>query len=175
MLIQFTGLSGAGKSTLANLIEIELKKLNIDVKIIDADVYRSILSSDLGFSNKDRKENLRRLSLFAKECLDLNNIVIMVAMNPFESTRCEINKLSKNVKTVWINCDIITLIHRDVKGLYYRAFLLEDDPLKIKDLSGINSEYEFPQEADLIINTNLESIEESKSKLLKFILENKTS
>ena len=118
LFIQMTGMSGAGKSTLANLVAKRLRKKGIQTEVIDGDEYRKYLCSDLGFSKEDRNENIRRLG-FVSKVLARNNVVsIIAAINPYDSIRKELDSLSKNVKTVYIKCNINELKLRDTKDLY---------------------------------------------------------
>ncbi|HEU0063834.1 MAG TPA: adenylyl-sulfate kinase [Flavisolibacter sp.] len=168
MIIQFTGLSGSGKSTIAKAVQLQLQFNDIAAAIIDGDVYRKTVCRDLGFSKKDRMENMRRLSKIAFDLSDTNEVIIIAAINPYEEIRREIKELY-NTNLVYINCDIKTLIERDTKGLYKRALLLESDPDKLFGLSGIDDAFHIPQFPELILNTDTETISESVDKLFKFI------
>lgn len=169
MLIQLTGLSGAGKTTIANMVKASLEAGDIAVKIIDGDEYRKTLCKDLGFSKEDRHENIRRLGKAADDFSHQGYVSIISAINPYEEIRQELKKLYK-AKTIWINCPITQLIQRDTKGLYHKAMLPDNNPLKIHNLSGINDTYEIPVSADLIINTESETPDESARHLTDFIL-----
>lgn len=172
IIIQFTGLSGAGKSTIAKGVEKYLKKRKLTVEIIDGDEYRKHLCKDLGFSEADRKENIRRLGAVAVQMANKNKIVLISAINPYEQSRMQLYKEYKNVKTVWVNCNLSELIKRDTKGLYKRALLEDSNPEKIHNLTGINDLYEQPNAPDLTIHTDKETIEESVKKVLNLIVRN---
>jgi len=172
IIIQFTGLSGAGKSTIAYEVEKKLSEKKYPVEIIDGDEYRLHLCKDLGFSEKDRKENIRRLGFVAKKMARHNIIVLLSAINPYESTRYELKTAYQHVKTVWVKCRIDVLIKRDTKGLYKRALADEKSPDKIFNLSGINDTYEEPAHPDLVVNTDQETVDVSVEKVLAFILAN---
>ncbi|HEV8507458.1 MAG TPA: adenylyl-sulfate kinase [Chitinophagaceae bacterium] len=172
LLIQLTGLSGSGKTTIANGVKKLLVQKDYRVEIIDGDVYRKILCPDLGFSKEDRNENIRRLGFVANVLATHGVIAILAAINPYESIRQELQQYGTHVKTIWINCDIETLIKRDTKQLYRKAMLPDDDPGKVKNLTGINDPYEAPQNPDLIIDTHLESERGSIEILYSFILKN---
>jgi adenylylsulfate kinase len=165
-----TGLSGAGKTTLSRNVKKELMALGHRVEIIDGDEYRSALCKDLGFSKEDRFENIRRLGFVGKTLTRNGVIVLLAAVNPYEEIRREIVAGSPDVKTVWIDCDLETLKARDTKGLYRRALLPDDHPDKLHNLTGINDPFENPQDADLIIKTDSETIDESTAKLTDLIL-----
>lgn len=172
IFIQMTGLSGAGKTTLSAKVKSELQKRNYKVEIIDGDEYRTTLCKDLGFSREDRFENIRRLG-FVSQILARNGVIVLLAaVNPYQEIRRELRASSVSVKTVWIDCDLKTLRERDPKGLYKRAFLPDDDPNKLHNLTGVNDPFEIPQDADLIIKTAEETVSQSAEKLLNFILEN---
>jgi adenylylsulfate kinase len=169
LFIQLTGLSGAGKSTIASGTKDKLLAQGLKVEIIDADIYRRVLCNDLGYSTKDRQENIRRLG-FVANLLATNGIIsILAAINPYEAGRKQLEMYGYYVKTVWVNCDTNVLVQRDTKGLYKKALLPDGHPDKILNLTGINDTYEEPQHPHLIINTHKESIDESISKLSEFI------
>ena len=172
ILVQLTGLSGAGKTTLSYNVKSELQKLDYKVEVIDGDEYRQTLCKDLGFSKQDRCENIRRLGFVGTVLAKHEIIVLLAAINPYEEARRELKQKSAFVKTVWINCDLETLRKRDTKGLYRRAFLPDGHPEKINNLTGVNDPFEIPQNADLIIETDRETIAESSRRLLDFILAN---
>lgn len=172
ILVQLTGLSGAGKTTIANNVRGELEALGYKVEVIDGDEYRKVLCKDLGFSREDRLENIRRLGFVGQTLAKNNVIVILAAINPYEEARQELRQYSNLVRTVWIDCDLDTLIDRDVKGLYRRALLPENDPDKLSNLTGVNDPFDVPQDTDLVIKTNDETVEESSERLLNFILAN---
>ena len=118
ILIQLTGLSGAGKSTLSSNVKAELQQLGYKVEIIDGDIYRQNICRDLGFSEQDRIENIRRLSFIGLTLAKHGVVVILAAINPFEDIRQELKSSADFVKTVWVDCDLETLVRRDTKVLY---------------------------------------------------------
>ncbi|MGZ3862921.1 MAG: adenylyl-sulfate kinase [Bacteroidia bacterium] len=169
MIIQFCGLSGAGKTTLAQLAKKQLKALNIPVEIIDGDEYRTFICKDLGFSRKDRIENIRRLAFIAYTFSRHDIVAIICAINPYEEAREEVREKYPDVKTVFINCHLDELIKRDTKGLYKKALLPDGHSEKLKNLTGVNDPFEIPKNADLVIDTDKGSVEESVKKLVDFI------
>lgn len=170
IFIQLTGLSGAGKSTIANGTKELLVKHKYRTEVIDADVYRKMLCPDLGFSREDRNENIRRLG-FVANLLSANQVIaILAAINPYEAVRQYLSAYGSHVKTVWIDCDINTLIKRDTKLLYAKAMLSDGHPEKIYNLTGINDPFEPPVDPDLIIHTDKEQVNESVKKLFDFII-----
>ncbi|TWI96224.1 adenylylsulfate kinase [Mucilaginibacter frigoritolerans] len=168
LIIQLTGLSGCGKTTLSNKIKPLFAAQNINIEILDGDQYRKTLCKDLGFSKSDRLENIRRLGGLAASLVAQYNAIIIAAINPYEEARAEL-KFKHNAKTVWINCELESLISRDTKGLYKRALLPDEDPDKIFNLTGVNDCYETPLNYDFKLDTHLESIDESAAKLYQFV------
>lgn len=172
IFIQMTGMSGAGKTTMACLARTRLKEMGHRVEVIDGDEYRTGLCSDLGFSKEDRNTNIKRLT-FVGKVLSRNNVVcIMSAINPYDDVRKEVKESNDLCKTVFVKCDLNTLIERDPKGLYRRALLPESDPEHIPNFTGVSDPFEDPDDADLTIETGLESIDTSVNTLVNFILEN---
>jgi len=169
MIIQFCGLSGSGKTTLGVNAREYFKDLKIDIEVIDGDEYRRFLCSDLGFSKADRNANINRLAFVAGKFSQYDIIPIICAINPYEEIRSEISRIYPKVKTVFIKCSLEELIRRDTKGLYSKALLPEGHGEKIHNLSGVNDPFEIPQNPDLIIETDKESIPESTRKLINFI------
>jgi adenylylsulfate kinase len=168
MVIQLTGLSGAGKTTLANKVKLLLEQEQLLAEIIDGDVYRNTLCKDLGFSKKDRCENIRRLGKVAQEFSAAGAIAIIAAINPFEAVR---NELAENyaAKTIWVKCAVEVLTQRDTKGLYKRAALPDEHPDKIHNLTGVNDVYEAPALPHFVIDTAGETPDISAGKMFRFI------
>jgi adenylylsulfate kinase len=166
-VIWFTGLSGAGKTTLAKRLEEELFARNFMVQILDGDNIRSGINSNLRFSEKDRKENIRRIAEVSRLFLNCG----IIAINSFISPTKEIRHLAMDIIgkedfiEVYINAPLSVCEERDVKGLYAKARRGE-----ILDFTGITSPFEVPEGADLEIRTDLMTIEESVQKLLEFLL-----
>lgn len=160
LIFQFCGLSGAGKTTLANALSDELQAKGYRVKVIDGDVYRQTLCKDLGFSRTDRIENVSRLGVYAASIREEFDFIFIAAINPYEEGR-EVVRLSCNAKLIWIKCDLTVLINRDTKGLYQKALLPDGHPNKIYNLTGLNDVFENPVAVDLVVNTDLLSVEES--------------
>jgi adenylylsulfate kinase len=172
LFIQLTGLSGSGKSTIANGVKKMLQSSGYRVEVVDGDVYRKKICSDLGFSMTDRHENIRRLGFVSNRFAENGIIAILAAINPYEEIRKELLSYGPHVKTIWINCDMDTLMKRDTKQLYQRAMLPDDHPDKIKNLTGVNDPYELPQNPDLVLNTAVEEEDRSIEILFNYIVKN---
>lgn len=170
-LFQMTGLSGSGKSSIANLVKERCLSMNLKVEIIDGDEFRKTLCADLGFSKEDRIENIKRLG-FVANLLSRNGVItIIAAINPYNIARNELKMLYR-AKLIYVKCDIETLRKRDTKGLYERAFLPENHPDKIHNLTGVNDTFDIPEKPDFVIDTSEENLENSLEKVLDFILKN---
>lgn len=161
-VIWLTGLSGSGKSTIANLVEKNLFNLDKQVTILDGDDVRTGLCSDLGFSQEDRAENLRRIAHTAKLFCERGFITICCFVSPLNSQREMIKKIiGDDFKLVFINTSLEDCEKRDPKGLYKKARAGE-----IKNFTGIDSAFETPNSPDLIIDTTALSAEESAKKII---------
>ena len=166
VVIWLTGLSGSGKSTLAHSVEEELHNLNCRTYVLDGDNIRQGLSSNLSFSDEDRKENIRRIGETAKLMMEAGIIVLTAFISPFEKDRNLVRKSLFEADFVEIFCSASLEVceSRDVKGLYKRARKGE-----IKGYTGIDSPYETPTNPELIVNTASESLEESVAKVIDFL------
>jgi len=161
-----TGLSGSGKSTLANGLHQKLFEIGMHSIVLDGDNTRLGINKDLGFSNIDRIENIRRVAEITKLFVQTGHIVITAFISPFEKNRIQAKEIiSKNdFLEVFVDSSIETCEKRDVKGLYKKARSGE-----IKDFTGISSPYEKPNNSDIYINTNKLSISESVELLFEQI------
>ena len=166
VIIWFTGLSGSGKSTLAHSVEEELYKLNCRTFVLDGDNVRHGLSSNLTFSDNDRKENIRRISETAKLMMEAGVIAITAFISPFREDRDLVRRLLPQKDFIEIYCKASLEIceSRDVKGLYKLARAGE-----IKNYTGIDSPYEAPDNPELVIDTDSESLKESIAKVVDFL------
>lgn len=166
-VVWFTGLSGSGKSTLADALETELNKRGFATMLLDGDNIRSGINSDLGFSEEDRKENIRRLSEIVKLFYDAGIVVLTAFISPFISDRETIRaKLpTGRFVEVFVDTPLEICEQRDTKGLYAKARKGE-----IKNFTGIDSPFERPLTPEIAIPTAELSIEESLNQLLKVIL-----
>lgn len=163
VVIWFTGLSGAGKSTLARALEQTLFSLGFNAYNLDGDTVRQGLCSDLGFSDKDRKANIRRVGEVAKLMLDTGCITLASFISPFLKDRQTVRGLLEQGEfiEVYMSAPLSVCEGRDAKGLYKRARSGE-----IKNFTGVGSEYEPPLQPDIEINTQYLGIDESVEKVL---------
>jgi len=158
----FTGMSGSGKSTLSKLVGERLSELGARVEVLDGDVIRTQLCRGLGFSREDREENIRRIG-FVCELLSRNGVIaIAAAISPYRGGRDELRARIPNFVEIYMKCPVEVLIERDVKGLYRKALSGE-----IPHFTGISDPYEAPLNADVVVDSSVESPEESADKILQ--------
>ncbi|MFD1040212.1 adenylyl-sulfate kinase [Virgibacillus byunsanensis] len=148
--IWFTGYSGSGKSTIANELDFQLYHLGIRSYVLDGDNVRHGLNKELGFSPKDRIENIRRVGEVAKLFVDSGQIVATAFISPYRQERNQVRNIFDEDEfiEVFINCPLDVCEMRDPKGLYQKARKGE-----IHDFTGIDSPYQAPIDPDLTINT----------------------
>jgi bifunctional enzyme CysN/CysC len=146
-IVWFTGLSGAGKSTLATALNAQLLALGKQTCLLDGDVLRKGLNSDLGYTEADRRENMRRVAEVSKLMADSGLIVITALISPFRADRELARQLigADRFVEVYVNTPLSVCEARDVKGLYRRARLGEVD-----NMTGITSPYEVPEAPDFV-------------------------
>ena len=149
-IIWFTGLSGSGKSTLAHAVEETLHQQGCKTIVLDGDNVRHGLCGDLGFSEKDRQENIRRIGEMAKLFVEAGIIVLTAFISPYGADRRRVRAMVEQGDFIEIYCDTPIEIceTRDVKGLYKKARAGE-----IAEFTGVSSPYETPQTPELILNT----------------------
>ncbi len=155
-VIWLTGIPGSGKTTLAIDLEKYYQKNGLPVEILDGDEIRKTLSKDLGFSPEDRKEHNRRV-IFVAQILSKNGVTTIIPLiSPYRETRDFARKEIPNFVEVWVKTSVDECIKRDPKGLYKKALAGE-----IKNLTGLQAPYEEPQNAELILDTEKQNVEES--------------
>lgn len=166
MCIWFTGLSGAGKSTLANLLEQRLTELGKHTYLLDGDNVRHGLNRDLGFSNADRSENIRRVAEVSRLMVDAGLIVIVAFISPFMAERNFARSLFEAGQfiEVFVDTPIDICEKRDTKGLYERARRGE-----LKQFTGIDSPYEAPSSPEIRICTGRLNSKQSLELLMSFL------
>ena len=157
-----TGLSGAGKTTIANLLAEKLIRRGEKVEIMDGDVIRTNLSKGLGFSKEDRETNLMRIGFVCRLLSRNGAIAIAAAISPYDYIRKNLRKEDENFIEVYVNAPIEKCIERDVKGLYKKALAGE-----IKQFTGIDDPYEAPEDAEIEVHTDKETVEESVEFILR--------
>ena len=166
-IIWLTGLSGAGKSTIAKNVEKKLFDRNFNIFTLDGDNLRIGLNKNLNFSPEDRTENIRRTSEVAKLFTQAGFIILVSLISPYRSERKKARDIRPEIfREIYIKASVEVCAKRDVKGLYAKAKRGE-----IKNFTGISSPYEEPEKPNLIIDTSKEEVEESISKLEKFIID----
>ena len=163
-ILWFTGLSGSGKSTLANAVNAALFERGLATYVLDGDNVRHGLCKDLGFSDADREENIRRIGEVAKLFLDAGVIVLTAFVSPFRADRDKARDLVEEGDFFEIFCaaDLDVCESRDPKGLYAKA-----RSGAIKEFTGISSPYEAPDTPELKIDTGAQELAESVEVVIK--------
>ena len=167
VMIWFTGLSGSGKSTLALALERELYARGFLARILDGDNIRHGINKNLGFSEEDRFENIRRIAEVSKLFVDTGIITIAAFISPTHRIRAAAAEIvgRENFVEVYVNTPLEVCEARDVKGLYKKARRGE-----IREFTGISSVFEAPEHPDLVIDTSAVPLEESVRRLLEVVL-----
>ena len=165
-LVRFTGLSGSGKSTISNLVEQELNTQGIRTYLLDGDNVRNGINCNLTFSHEDRTENIRRVAEIANLMIDSGLVVIAAFVSPYKNDRENIKKIvgEDNFVEVFVHTSVEECERRDIKGLYKKARAGE-----IKNMTGISAPYEEPENPDIEIKTEVETIEDAVNRVIKFI------
>ena len=168
VVLWFTGLSGAGKSTVANALEQELVKRKVHSYLLDGDNVRHGLCADLGFSEADRTENIRRVGAVAGLMLDAGLVVLSAFISPYRAQRQAIKNSLPEGKflEIYVATSLDVCEQRDVKGLYQKARRGE-----ISHFTGISDPYEAPEQPDLTIDTAQQSLEQSVEQLIALLTE----
>lgn len=165
-ILWFTGYSGSGKSTLANALEQELFGLNHHTYLLDGDNVRQGLNKDLGFSDADRQENIRRIGELAALFVDSGLLVLAAFISPFRAERRMVRGLVEPGEFIEIHVATPLSIceQRDPKGLYKKARAGE-----IQNFTGIDSDYELPENPELKIDTSVQSLDQSVEQIVAFL------
>lgn len=165
-VIWMTGLSGSGKTTIAIALERELQKQNFFTQILDGDNIRAGINNNLGFSDADRTENIRRISEVAKLFLNCGVITICCFVSPTEAIRNQAKEIigENNFIEIFINTPIEICEKRDVKGLYAKARKGE-----IKDFTGINAPFETPINPAIEVKTENRKVEDCVNEIIKYL------
>jgi adenylylsulfate kinase len=159
--VWFTGLSSSGKTTISSAVERELRAAGLRVEVLDGDIVRQSLTKGLGFSKEDRDENIRRIG-FVAHLLTRNGVVVLVAaISPYREIRDEVRAKIGHFLEVYVNAPLEACERRDNKGLYRKA-----RAGLIRGFTGIDDPYEPPLAPEVECRTDVESPEESVTKVL---------
>ena len=169
VIVWFTGLSGAGKSTLAHELENVLHRNRVRTYVLDGDNIRQGLCQDLGFSDKDRTENIRRIGEVSKLMMETGMIVLTAFISPFQKDRSVVRQLVADADFIEVFCNASLQVceSRDPKGLYKKARAGE-----LSAFTGISSPYERPSSPELLMDTDTLSVDECVDRLIR-CLENR--
>lgn len=168
LVIWLTGLSGAGKTTLARAISEKLASDGLSAETLDGDEVRENLSRGLGFSRDDRDTNVRRIGFVAR-LLARNGVTVLAsAISPYREARDDVRRTVEDdgarFVEVFVRCPLDVLIKRDVKGLYEKALAGE-----IAHFTGVSDPYEAPTSPDLVVDSSVESVEQSAARILSHL------
>jgi len=161
-VLWFTGLSGSGKSAIADKVAEKLKERGLKIERLDGDIVRKSLTKDLGFSENDRNENIKRVTFVAK-LLSRNDVgVIASFISPYREIRKHVRNEVTNFIEVYTKCPLDVCIQRDPKGLYKKALNGE-----IENFTGVSHPYEEPENPEILLKTDKLTVEESVEKVIK--------
>ncbi|HET7578180.1 MAG TPA: adenylyl-sulfate kinase [Bacillales bacterium] len=165
-VLWFTGLSGAGKSTLSVEVEKRLSERGIHTYVLDGDNIRHGLNKNLGFTAEDRRENIRRIGEVAKLFVDAGVVVLTAFISPYQEDRNAVRDMLDEDEfiEVYVNCSVEECERRDPKGLYQKARSGE-----IANFTGISAPYEAPEDPELTVETDQQSLEESAEQVIRFL------
>ncbi|MGP7816656.1 adenylyl-sulfate kinase [Niallia sp. 01092] len=165
-VLWFTGLSGSGKSTVANAVAKRLFDDQVSSYVLDGDNIRFGINKDLGFSEEDRTENIRRIGEVSKLFVDSGQVVLTAFISPFQEDRDNVRKLLEDNEfiEIYVKCSLEACEKRDPKGLYEKA-----RQGIIKDFTGISSPYEEPKNPELTIDTEKYSIKECVEQIVQYL------
>lgn len=159
-----TGLSGAGKTTIAIALEAALRERGIRIERLDGDTVREGLTRDLGFSKEDRDKNIERVTFVAK-LLSRNEVgVIASFISPYRAARDKVRQEATNFIEVFVDCPLDVCAARDVKGMYAKAFAGQ-----IKNFTGVDDPYEAPEQPEITVHTDRETLAESVGKIIIYL------
>lgn len=162
----FTGLSGSGKTAIAEPVAEALRDRGLRVERLDGDIVRQGLTSDLGFTKRDRDENIKRVTFVAK-LLTRNGVAVLCSfISPYRERRARSREEIGEFIEVYVECPVEVCAERDVKGLYERAFAGE-----IENFTGVSDPYEPPENPEIVCRTTEETVEESVAKVIGYLEE----
>ena len=163
--VWFTGLPCCGKTTVADRVAVILRGKGYRVERLDGDIVRQGLTTDLGFSRKDRDENIRRIAFVAK-MLSRNDVIALATfVSPYREARRDARREIERFVEVYVRCPVEICVKRDVKGMYKKA-----REGKITHFTGVDDPYEEPEHPELILDTDKESVDESVQKVLQTLV-----
>jgi len=158
----FTGIPCSGKTTIADRVAEILREKGYKVERLDGDIVRKGLTSDLGFSKEDRDENIKRVTFVAK-LLTRNGVAVLATfVSPYRERRAKTRQEIGSFVEVYTRCPVEVCMERDVKGMYEKALAGE-----IKNFTGVDDPYEEPENPELILDTDKESIDECAQRVLE--------
>ena len=162
----FTGLPCSGKSAVADRVAEILREQGLRTERLDGDIVRKSLTRDLGFSKKDRDENIRRITFVAK-LLTRNGVIVLTSfISPYREVRAYACEEIGSFIEVYVKCSLDVCIKRDIKGMYEKAIKGE-----VKEFTGISDPYEEPLDPDILLETDKEELEESAAKVIEKLKE----
>lgn len=166
-VLWFTGLSASGKSTLSHRVEKRLHDKGLSTYVFDGDNVRHGLCGDLGFSEKDRTENIRRIGEMVRLFVDAGIIALTAFISPFRADRDRVKAMvgEDRFVEIFVDCPLDVCIQRDPKGIYAKAVKGE-----IKDFTGISSPYEPPLNPDIVIRSDRESFDDAVDRVITLII-----
>ncbi len=166
-VLWFTGLSASGKSTLSHRVEKRLHDKGLSTYVFDGDNVRHGLCGDLGFSEKDRTENIRRIGEMVRLFVDAGIIALTAFISPFRADRDRVKAMvgADRFVEIFVDCPLDVCIQRDPKGIYAKAVKGE-----IKDFTGISSPYEPPLNPDIVIRSDRESFDDAVDRVITLII-----
>jgi adenylyl-sulfate kinase len=162
-----TGLSGAGKTTVAVALENELHERGLLIERLDGDTVREGLTRDLGFSKEDRDKNIERVCFVAR-LLSRNRVGVVASfISPYREARANVRQQTTNFIEVYVNAPLEVCAARDVKGLYAKAFAGQ-----IQGFTGVNDPYEAPENPEITLHTDKETLQQSVGKIITYLEQN---
>jgi len=166
LVLWFTGLPASGKSTLANALECKLHENGIHTYLLDGDNVRQGLCKDLDFSQNGRRENIRRIAEVAKLFIEAGIVVVTAFISPYRADREMTRKMfiSNEFIEIYIKCPLHECEYRDPKGLYRKA-----RSGRIKSFTGITDPYEEPEQPEVVVETNKNSVEQSVKLIVDYL------
>lgn len=166
-VLWITGLSAAGKSTLANALECKLYEIGVRTYLLDGDNIRTGLNRDLGFSESDRRENIRRIAEVSKLFVDAGIMVIVAIISPYLNDRSMARQIFEagEFVEIYLKCPLFECEKRDPKGLYKKA-----REGKILNFTGVSAPYEEPEKPELLIETNKCKVEDGVHLIINYLI-----